>query len=173
MWPTPPSVVITPVMAPRSQGWPRPVSEPSSDSASAKPMEMPAPTEAAMPTRNVSQVLWVANAAANSGASVDTEPSIRPASPGCTTCKHEDSPPRLLLGLPRVPVKVHLTEAVREVGMLPLGSGEVAQQLADAGVGRLRQRALVEPPRLLLHGLCLRRAPCRAPADAPSRSARA
>src|SRR5688572_31546505 len=70
----PPMVVITPHTEPRSHGVPRPVSEPSSESASAKPMEMPAPTEAAIPTRNVSQVLWVAKAAANSGASVDTEP---------------------------------------------------------------------------------------------------
>jgi hypothetical protein len=31
-------------------------------------MEMPAPTDAAMPTRKVCQVLCVANAAANSGA---------------------------------------------------------------------------------------------------------
>ena len=49
-------------------------------------MEMPAPTAAANPTRNVAQVLWVAKAAANSGASVETEPSISPASPGCTYC---------------------------------------------------------------------------------------
>ena len=75
-----------PHTVPRSQGVPRPLSEPSSDSASAKPMEMPAPTEAAMPTRNVSQVWWVAKAAANSGASVDTEPSISPTRPGCTNC---------------------------------------------------------------------------------------
>ena len=38
---------------PRSQGEPRPVSDPSSDSASAKPMLMPAPIEAASPTRKV------------------------------------------------------------------------------------------------------------------------
>src|SRR5947208_1279134 len=75
-----------PQIAPRTSGAPRPVSEPSSESASAKPMEMPAPTDAASPTRNVSHVLWVAKAAAKSGASVDTEPSISPASPGCTYC---------------------------------------------------------------------------------------
>ena len=44
-----------PQVMPRSQGEPRPVSEPSSDSASAKPMLMPAPIEAASPTRNVCQ----------------------------------------------------------------------------------------------------------------------
>ena len=71
---------------PRMRGWPRPVSAPSSLSASANPMLIPAPTLAANPTRNVSSELCVANAAANSGASVDTEPSISPASPGCTIC---------------------------------------------------------------------------------------
>ena len=40
---------------PRSQGDPRPVSDPSSDKASAKPMLMPAPIEAANPTRKVCQ----------------------------------------------------------------------------------------------------------------------
>src|SRR5436190_1684667 len=69
---------MMPHTAPRSQGVPRPVSEPSSDSASANPMEMPAPTEAAIPTRKVSQVLCVAKAAANSGASVDTERTHQP-----------------------------------------------------------------------------------------------
>ena len=63
---------------------PRPVNEPSSDRPSANAIEMPAPTEAAMPTRNVCQVLWVAKAAANSGARVDTAPSIKPSSAGCT-----------------------------------------------------------------------------------------
>src|SRR6185503_242034 len=56
----------------------------SSDNASAKPMLMPAPTEAASPTLNVASVFPVAKAAANKGASVDTEPSISPASPGWT-----------------------------------------------------------------------------------------
>ena len=67
--------------APRSQGAPRPVRLPLSDSASANPMEMPAPIEAARPTRNASHERPVANAAANSGASVETEPSISPAEP--------------------------------------------------------------------------------------------
>ncbi len=55
VWPSPPTAVMMPLAAPRSQGEPRPVSEPSSDSASAKPMLMPAPMEAASPTRNVGQ----------------------------------------------------------------------------------------------------------------------
>src|SRR5262249_46496440 len=63
----------------------RPVRLPSSDRASAKPMLMPAPTAAATPTRKVFHGSLVAKAAAKSGASVETEPSISPASPGCTT----------------------------------------------------------------------------------------
>src|ERR1700683_1823819 len=76
VWPMPPSVVIRPQMPPRIHGAPRPVRLPLSDSASAKPMEMPAPIEAARPTTKASHDRPVANAAANSGASVDTEPSI-------------------------------------------------------------------------------------------------
>src|SRR5712672_693392 len=64
VWPRPPIAVIAPVTEPRTTGLPRPVSAPSSDSASANAMEMPAPTDAAIPTKNVCHVLWVANAAA-------------------------------------------------------------------------------------------------------------
>ena len=84
VWKTPPRVVITPQIVPRIHGAPRPVSEPLSDKPSAMPIEMPAPTEAAMPTRKVSQELPVAKAAAKSGARVETEPSISPTSPGWT-----------------------------------------------------------------------------------------
>ena len=41
----------------------------------------------ANPTRNASPLLCVASAAANNGASVETEPSINPARPGWITCK--------------------------------------------------------------------------------------
>src|SRR5437763_6231988 len=80
--PIPPAVVINPVTPPRSQGEPHPVSEPSSESHSENAMEIPAPMEAASPTRNASQLLCEANAAAKIGASVETEPSIKPAKPG-------------------------------------------------------------------------------------------
>ena len=66
------------------QGEPRPDSLPSSWAASVKPMEMPAPKEADRPTRKVVHGSCVAKAVAKMGASVDTEPSIRPARPGCT-----------------------------------------------------------------------------------------
>ena len=85
--PIPPRAVMRPQMNPRVQGRPRPVRLPSSDNASAKPMLMPAPSDAARPTAKASQVFFVAKAAANTGASVETEPSMSPASPGCTICK--------------------------------------------------------------------------------------
>ena len=83
----PPSVVMAPQITRRAHGWPRPVRLPSSDRASAKPMLMPAPKDAAIPTRKASQLFIVAMAAANTGAKVETEPSINPAKPGCTICK--------------------------------------------------------------------------------------
>src|SRR2546429_7636157 len=91
----PPAVVMSPVTPPRSHGEPRPVSEPSSESPSENAMEIPAPIEAASPTRNASELCRVANAAANSGASVETEPSISPAKPGCTTCSKDRKSTRL------------------------------------------------------------------------------
>ena len=86
VWPMPPSVVMAPQIRPRAHGCPRPVRLPSSDNASAKPMLMPAPSDAAIPTRKASQLFLVARAAANTGAKVETEPSISPARPGCTIC---------------------------------------------------------------------------------------
>ena len=59
--------------------------EPSSESASEKAILMPAPIAEAMPTRNVVNGTCVTNAVAKMGASVETEPSINPARPGCTT----------------------------------------------------------------------------------------
>jgi len=56
----PPSVVMAPQIRPRTQGCPRPVRLPSSDNASAKPMLIPAPSDAAIPTRNASQLFLVA-----------------------------------------------------------------------------------------------------------------
>ena len=41
-----------------------------------------APTDAASPTRKASPLWWVAKAAANKGANVETEPSIKPTRPG-------------------------------------------------------------------------------------------
>src|SRR2546421_4967619 len=60
--PIPPAVVINPVTPPRSHGDPRPVSDPSSESPSEKAIEIPAPIEAASPTRKASQLLCEAKA---------------------------------------------------------------------------------------------------------------
>ena len=76
--------VIRPVTMPRKTGLPRPVSSPSSERPSEKAMEMPAPTAEAAPMRKTVRELCVAKAVAKMGASVETEPSMRPARPGCT-----------------------------------------------------------------------------------------
>src|SRR5215210_6755739 len=81
----PPTNVASPVIDPRNSGLPRPVSDPSSDSPSEKPMLIPAPTAAARPTRNVTPGSLVAKAVANNGANVETDPSIKPVRPGWTT----------------------------------------------------------------------------------------
>src|SRR5205085_9695072 len=99
--PDPPRKVIRPVMEPRAMGLPRPVNTPSSDRASENAMLIPAPVAAAIPTRKAVSGRCVANAAAKMGASVETDPSISPARPGCTTCKRkrfDDSCPCSLAG---------------------------------------------------------------------------
>jgi hypothetical protein len=80
----PPATVMRPQTAPRKYGVPRPDSFPSSASASAKPIEMPAPSDAAIPTWNAVHGSCVPKAAANTGANVETEPSIKPTRPGWT-----------------------------------------------------------------------------------------
>ena len=82
-WKTPPNVVMAPVTTPRTTADPRPVSVPSSDSASENPMLIPAPSAVARPTNSAA---WEpdSSAAAKIGASVDSVPSISPTSPGCT-----------------------------------------------------------------------------------------
>ena len=94
-----------------------------------KAMEMPAPTEAAMPTRNVCQVLCVANAAAKSGASVDTEPSISPASPGCTYCSM-NARLEVASSLSRAPFGENLfAQLVSKAFVAGFGLGELNQSL--------------------------------------------
>jgi hypothetical protein len=70
---------------PRTHGLPRPLNFPSSDMPSEKAMLIPAPMAVANPTRKAVWLLWVANAAAKTGANEEIDPSINPASPGCTT----------------------------------------------------------------------------------------
>ena len=80
-WKTPPRVVIAPVTTPRTTAEPRPVSRPVSESASEKPMLIPAPTAVARPT-NRAACEPDRSAAAKIGASVESVPSISPTSPG-------------------------------------------------------------------------------------------
>ncbi len=90
---------------------------PSSERASDSPMLMPAPTEAARPTKKVLWALWVRPAVAKSGASVETEPSIRPSRAGCTFCRTKSwsagsksvvlvTPEVGLIGMPLSPVVI-------------------------------------------------------------------
>ena len=136
----PPSAVIRPQTRPRIQGWPRPVRLPSSESASAKPMLMPAPTEAARPTRNASQLLWVAKAAANTGASVETDPSIRPARPGCTICSTNRRRCGLSSSCAGVWAQLVFGQFLGAVFVGALLLRQVVQQLADARRPGARRR---------------------------------
>ena len=141
---------MAPQTAPRTTGAPRPVSEPSSDKASAKPIEMPAPIAAASPTRNVAQVLWVAKAAANSGASVETEPSMRPARPGCTYCS-TNMRRAVSSSAARALGRDLLAEFLGELLVLVLGGGEAREQIAHGVVVRRLGRAPVKPRRFEFH----------------------
>ena len=79
-----PSIVIAPVIVPRTTAEPRPVSSPVSEPASDQPMLMPAPSATPRPTtRAVCEFEVIA--AAKIGAIEEIVPSIRPTSPGCTT----------------------------------------------------------------------------------------
>ena len=106
-----------------------------------------------MPTRNVSQVLWVAKAAANSGASVETEPSISPTRPGCTYCSRNirravsSSFSRAFL------VRICSPSCLRHVLVFVLDLGQFVEQLADRGVARGFRRLAVEAAGLVFHRL--------------------
>ena len=100
-------------------------------------------------------MLWVAKAAAKSGASVETEPSIRPARPGCTILQHEHAAlGRLLLGS-GVARHVPLGDLAGLLLVAALDVGEARQQFADRDVQRLGGGLLVEAGRLHLHDLGL------------------
>src|SRR5919112_4783301 len=78
----PPRSVPAPVINPRRQGPPRPVSSPSSESASETAMLMAAPRAAERPTSSATCELPVERAAAKSGAMVEMEPSESPSNAG-------------------------------------------------------------------------------------------
>ncbi len=141
---------MAPQTAPRTTGAPRPVSEPSSDIASAKAIDMPAPSAAASPTRKVDQVLCVAKAAANSGASVETEPSIRPARPGCTYCSTNMRRAVWSSAVARLRREL-FAELVGQRFVLVFGCGKRSQQIAHRVVVRGLRRAAIKARGFVFH----------------------
>ena len=111
---------------------------------------MPAPIAAASPTRNVAQVLWVAKAAANSGASVETEPSISPASPGCTYCS-TNMRRAVSSSAARALGAIFFAKFLGELLVLVLGRGEPREQVPHGLVVRGFRGAPVKPRRLEFH----------------------
>jgi len=87
-WKLPPRNVAPPVIKPRDMDVPLPVTVPSSESASERPMLIPAPSAAASPTNNAA-CEPARNAVAKIGARVETVPSIRPIQGGLHALEHE------------------------------------------------------------------------------------
>jgi len=81
--------VPTPVIVPRRAGLPRPVSSPVSERPSEKAIEIAAPIEVARPAANAYSGLWLTSATEKIGASVESEPSIRPTMAGWTRCSRK------------------------------------------------------------------------------------
>src|ERR671937_1776309 len=84
VWKTPPTNVPPPVIPPRTNGLPLPVRSPVSDSPSENAMLTPAPSAVASPVKNAVSGWCVASTTAKMGASVESEPSIRPLNAGWT-----------------------------------------------------------------------------------------
>ncbi len=80
----PPMKVPTPVIEPRTTGWPRPVSSPVSERPSEYAMLIPAAIAVADAGDEGVCGLCVESATAKIGASVDSEPSISPVMAGWT-----------------------------------------------------------------------------------------
>ena len=114
-------------------------------------MEMPAPMEAASPTRNVLHVEWVAKAAANTGARVETEPSISPTSPGCTTCSTKRRRASASSRARTSPGSRRASMVPAVVSCCASAGGQVTQQAADRRVGRPARGLAVEPFGVVLH----------------------
>ena len=88
----PPRNVPTPVIAPRAIGLPRPVSSPVSESPSEYAMLMPAPIAVASAgDEGVVRACACTSAIAKIGASVDSDPSIRPVIAGWTRWRRNSS----------------------------------------------------------------------------------
>ena len=95
----------------------------------------------------------MAKAAANSGARVETEPSISQA--GLDDLEHEQPLPGRRLVVQRAGGPLRALQLIGPQGVLALLTGQVIEQLADARVGGLPCGGLVEPLGLQLHQLDL------------------
>ena len=107
-------------------------------------MEMPAPTEAATPTRKVAQVFPVAKAAANSGASVETEPSMSPTRPGWMTCSRKR---RRLVSASSIftsAVTCLSAKARRQRFMALFGFRQLGEKLGNLRIFAVRRRLFVK-----------------------------
>jgi hypothetical protein len=99
--------------------------------------------EAASPTAKEVWVLRVAKATAKTGASVETDPSIRPARPGWTIGG------LFLAACGFIQLLAQLFGTVLVTALL---LGQVIEQLADAGVLGAAGRLFIEAARLHFHG---------------------
>ena len=114
-------------------------------------MEIPPPTLAARPTRKVVQGSWVAKAVAKIGASVETDPSISPASPGCTQVRmNRRCAVRSSRDFSSSPRCSSIRASARAYGP-PRPTREVAEKLARFGVRGARGGAFVERLRIAFH----------------------
>jgi hypothetical protein len=99
---------------------------------------MPAPTDAASPTRNVSQVLWVAN---------------QPGETGLHVLQHEHPPCGFVLLVARARSQDLLAEPVGEALVLGLDLGKLDQELTHRRVPSRFRSAAVEAVGLVFHVL--------------------
>ena len=158
-------------MAPRTIGAPRPVRLPLSDSASAKPMEMPAPIEAASPTRNASQVLLRGEGGGEHRRQGGDRAVHQPGQPGLDHPQHERGPGARVLAAADIVRQVLVAQLVGAMFMLHLGVGQVAEQLAHRDVLAARGGGAVEALGLGLHAFGEACAPRRCSADRSARPA--
>ncbi len=91
------------------------------------------------------------NAAANTGARVDTEPSISPTRPGLDDLRHEAAAGFAVLGAAGLARQVLGLDGAGGVLVLDLGGGEVAEQLAYPGIGAAAGGVGVEAAGVHLH----------------------
>src|ERR1035441_1279764 len=91
-------------------------------------------------------------AAAKTGARVETEPSIRPARPGCTICRTKKAAVGFILGVARAGRELVAPQRFGAVLVDALFLRQVVEQLADAGIGGAGGGLPIEVLGLQFHG---------------------